>query len=292
MKKLLYIIILSLFTLTCSKKEPTPPPDDDGDWGVSYSWNDASPAWSPDSSKIAYVHRDTLLSHGYKYELWVIDVNTLEKQMLSAFGGPPDWSPDGNWITFAFAYVFKIKPNGDSLTQLTDAPHYYSKWLPDGKRISFHDNYNGLHFINGDGTGDTLRIPVISMVDYDWSKNFQLSYTTQSLTNIYIADSNGGNVQQIYPETGHVYTADWSPSCGEFAFEGGEKVNVYTINIDGSNKKQLTTEGGKDPDWSPGGDKIVYCRHDPYIAPHEDDKNGYLWIMNADGSNKQQITFP
>jgi len=62
--------------------------------------------------------------------------------------------------------------------------------------------------------------------------------------------------------------------------------NVYTINPDGTGRRQLTHVGAKQaagaPDWSPDGTKIVY----------ESNQTGdyRIWIMNADGSGQRRLT--
>ena len=61
--------------------------------------------------------------------------------------------------------------------------------------------------------------------------------------------------------------------------------NVYTINPDGTGLRQLTHVGAAQaagaPDWSPGGDKIVY----------ESNQAGdyRIWVMNADGSGQTEL---
>jgi Ca2+-binding RTX toxin-like protein len=66
--------------------------------------------------------------------------------------------------------------------------------------------------------------------------------------------------------------------------------NIYTVNNDGSGLTQLTfdvggQEGGaqsSDPAWSPDGLKIAYS--------HYDGADSDIWVMNADGSGKQNLT--
>jgi TolB protein len=98
------------------------------------------------------------------------------------------------------------------------------------------------------------------------------------------------------------------------------KLQVFTINADGTNRKQLTFDGESGrPDWSPDGKKIICMSirngagiwimnadgtNQQFLAEgvapdwSPDGKkiaftggNNQIWIMNADGSNKQQITF-
>jgi Tol biopolymer transport system component len=62
--------------------------------------------------------------------------------------------------------------------------------------------------------------------------------------------------------------------------------DIYAVDRNGMNMKQLTTEPGVDaePAWSPKGDRIAYRHLDPVT--------GYsgIWLMNADGSNKVKLT--
>ena len=59
--------------------------------------------------------------------------------------------------------------------------------------------------------------------------------------------------------------------------------DLFLAEISSGEIVQLTTKGGAYPDWSPDGRWIVYTKLDR--------KNGYLWLMRPDGSEKHQITF-
>jgi TolB protein len=62
--------------------------------------------------------------------------------------------------------------------------------------------------------------------------------------------------------------------------------NVYTINPDGTGRRQLTHVGAAQaagaPDWSTDGTKIVY------VSNQTSDYR--IWVMNADGSAKRRLT--
>jgi Tol biopolymer transport system component len=81
-------------------------------------------------------------------------------------------------------------------------------------------------------------------------------------------------------------------------------LDIYSMNADGTNVHRLTNELGYDggPFWSYDGKQIVYRANHPQT---EKDKADYLrllkqnlirpttleiWVMNADGSNKRQVT--
>src|SRR5215510_4159681 len=70
----------------------------------------------------------------------------------------------------------------------------------------------------------------------------------------------------------------------------GTQSDIYTMNPDGSDRKQLTfsQEYEYQPAWSPDGTKIAFARH---IV---DGNGGYgyieIFVMNADGSDQRRLT--
>lgn len=62
--------------------------------------------------------------------------------------------------------------------------------------------------------------------------------------------------------------------------------DIYIMNSNGSNHKQLTTHRGRDalPTFSPDSSKITWVHSDS--GPDLE----HIWIMNSDGSNKKRIT--
>lgn len=65
-----------------------------------------------------------------------------------------------------------------------------------------------------------------------------------------------------------------------FANDDGE---IYRINDDGSGERLLVPSGGRNPVWSPNGDKIAY-----EVVSGEAASD--IWVMDADGSGKQRLT--
>jgi len=81
-------------------------------------------------------------------------------------------------------------------------------------------------------------------------------------------------------------------------------LDIYTMDADGKNVKRLTNELGYDggPFWSYDGKQIVYRAHHPKTDQQKADYTDLLkqnlirptsleiFVMNADGSNKRQVT--
>ena len=83
----------------------------------------------------------------------------------------------------------------------------------------------------------------------------------------------------------------WSPDGRELLFTcGAQATDLCRVASDGSGAILNITNNGADsfawyrePTWSPDGSKISY------VSP-DDDKNLQLFMMNADGSDRQQLT--
>ena len=81
-------------------------------------------------------------------------------------------------------------------------------------------------------------------------------------------------------------------------------LDIYTMDADGKNVRRLTNELGYDggPFWSYDGKQIVYRAYHPQTEEQKADYQSLLkqhlirpttleiWVMNADGSNKRQVT--
>lgn len=123
---------------------------------------------------------------------------------------------------------------------------------------------------------------------------------------IFVARPNGTELTQLTDSPGYDAEATISTSGKKIVFTSTRDgdLDVYTMDANGKNVRRLTTELGYDGGafFSADGKQIVYRAHHPQS---EKDKADYLsllkenlvrpstleiWIMNADGSNKRQVT--
>jgi len=124
---------------------------------------------------------------------------------------------------------------------------------------------------------------------------------------IYVSDFTGKVLQQLTHERGYDAEGSYSPDGTLIAFASNRKAyaepmseedagyfkndpaymtDIYLMNADGSNVRQLTTSKGYDggPFFSPDGKRITWRRFAPNGATAE------VYTMNLDGSDQQQIT--
>lgn len=123
---------------------------------------------------------------------------------------------------------------------------------------------------------------------------------------IFTARPDGSDLRQLTDHPGYDAEATISRDGSRIVFTSMRDgdLDIYTMDPDGGNVRRLTTEVGYDggPFFSPDGTKIVYRAHHPRGEQELADYRSLLdaglirptqleiWIMDADGSNKRQVT--
>jgi len=119
-------------------------------------FHEGNPSWSPDGSKIAFVHAqvDTIGDNMYSsgYQIWVMNVNGSSWNKLTTAGGNnirPKWSPDGSKIVYqSDEGICVVTLVGDNQTLVSYGGN--PSWSPDGKKIIF-DGDNEIYVMDADG---------------------------------------------------------------------------------------------------------------------------------------------
>lgn len=123
---------------------------------------------------------------------------------------------------------------------------------------------------------------------------------------LFIADTNGNVRKRLTSTYGYDAEAVVSPKGDKIVFTSirNGDLDIYTMNLDGSNIRQLTHELGYDGGafFSQDGKKIVYRGYHPKTNEEIEEYQALvaeqkikpmklqIWVMDADGSNKIQVT--
>jgi len=237
-------------------------------------YDDADPAWSPLSDRIAF-------RRGYLDALCFVPAGGGEVECPEVETGYGlrnitavhiAWSPGGEWLAFNSwetvgslpNTIYKARPDGSDLTLLADGS--IPSWSPDGEWIAFASRE--------DWQGESLRQSTIWVMRRDGSQRSLIS-------------------------TG-AWAPSWSPSThypDMPTMPGGWIVysrlrnpininnnDIYVVRDDGWNAQRLTTDEADNlrPSWSPDGQWIAF----------DSDREGMreVYVMRRDGSEIRKLT--
>jgi len=98
---------------------------------------------------------------------------------------------------------------------------------------------------------------------------------------IYSVDIFGNNLKKLTNGIGSLYAPELSPN-GEWVVFTKHGDGLWKMRPDGSDVKRITNKDDIDPSWSPDGSMISFASSRAGARQ--------LFVMNADGSNVQQVT--
>lgn len=180
-------------------------------------------SWSPDGRQIVFIRNECMDSERCPLQIWVMDADGSDERQLteesveSSFG--PVFSPDGSRIAFdRECDVWVMDADGSDQVNLTqqyasgedDPCEMAADWSPDGTKLAYmclsdRSDYCGAR---------TWNVWIISA---DGSR-------PQAVT--------GGKVGGMGPE--------WSPNGRRICFNGGPYSQIFTIAVDGTDRRRVT----------------------------------------------------
>ena len=234
-----------------------------------------NPVWSPDSQKIAYVYAARYLTSDIWVKSPLEDIAPTRITSNKANDSSPSWSPDGKMIAFQ-SYrtgnwdIWLTKPDGsDAAVQFTThaADDKEPVWSPDGTQIVFLSNRNGNYDIwvkSYNGTEPPRQITNTTGYETNvrWSSDGQrVAYldTSRSKSSIFVQNISGSNDEIQINTSADISSYDWSPDGNFVLYQTGDFIAGQRSDGIG---EEIQIDEGKEPIWSPDGQKIAYVKFD------------------------------
>jgi Tol biopolymer transport system component len=248
------------------------------------------------AEKIIFTHA------GKGFDLYSINSDGSDKKQLTTGDQDPvnyyynefsSLSPDKSKIVFVSGRdttleIYTIDADGKNPKKLTNHQSSFTEpsWSSDGKKIV-----------------------------YETTEASEPAYqTTTSVSNLYIMDADGSNKINITKNTDKTLeynTPRLSPDGTKVLFssyisspeddsrvtsigKAGEikssESKIYTMNLDGTNKVQISKSAGRQkyPKWSSDGKQILFASTTKANLYNSDEGN-LIYTINSDGSNEKQI---
>jgi TolB protein len=235
---------------------------------TSYGSLSLTPRWSPDNTRLAF----TSYTLGNP-DIFIFSLETNHRIPFPVYKGlntTPAWSPDGKRIAFCSSMsgdpeIYVIDSNGQNLHRLTFSPgvDISPVWNPKtGNEIAFVSDRSGspqIYTMSSDGTN--LQRLITGGGDASspsWSPNglfmaFSWRVSDTGTYDIYVVEIATGRIVQLTHDVGRNEHPSWSPDGRHLVFESSRSGSkqVWTMLADGTNPRQLTTQGENwNPSWS------------------------------------------
>ncbi len=189
----------------------------------------------------------------------------------------PDFSQGYVWAVYPDYDLYTSTPDGKNIQKLTNSPGYDAEATvsPDGKKIIFTSERTGdLELWSMDIDGKNLK-QLTDAVGYDGGA-------------FYSPDSKMIVYRRSTPKT-PAEVARYKSLLAQHLIVP-TTFEIWVMNADGSNKRQVTNLGAGSfaPYFTPDGKKIIFCTN--YFASDPRKRNFDLALINLDGTGIERVT--
>ncbi len=228
--------------------------------------------------------------------IWIANADGSNARKIIDAAMWPSLAPDGSKLAYATLKepgIYTANNDGSGVRRLTNVEAYNPQWSPDGKRIVYFQGKfragGEIHIMNADGSGDS---EITTGFSPDWAPDGnRLVYSncqSASRCGLSVYDLKTKSIAMITTDNGA--SPQWSPTGDKILYQadsGNGNINVFVVNADGSNRKQLTTGKSNDgqPTWSRDGN-FVFWRSD------QSGSGWAIFVMRADGTNAKRLINP
>lgn len=221
------------------------------------------PSMSPDGKSVVYsAYREDNVFEIYEVNIATGNIKRLTNRLgvLTA----PEISPDGSQIIFTRwtaqsdrYLIWTMDRNGNNAGNISGLEGWDPTWSPDGKHVLYAANLNG----------------------------------SNQLYTVKVTDNSSSERKQVGSYNALRGRSDWSPDGQLIVTYSGQswKREVYIMDADGSDQRQLTPSGGNSqgPSISPDNKWVAFTAY----FDHPDDIHGCeIYIIRTDGSDLRRLT--
>lgn len=282
----------------------------------------------PGCARSASIQKASITYKAYKqgvllpsYPIFYVRGNVVEVQsdpFVNFLGDDPQWSADGNWVTFSTeTYTSLSRQNSSSIYLMntdgskkfmvvTKGENHHPTWNPAGTQIAY-DKGNQIWildvscFIDGYVNCQSEPAYLVDGSHPDWSPNGEeIAFETNEHHIAVISLHDPRNkINDLTPQI-QAFTPDWSPDGKSIVFSAydnaKDSLDIVVIDYITGKVDNLTNGIGSNtrPKWTPDGKKIVF------ISSHRDGlgniigiddtiRSSAIFIMNPESLEMKRV---